>query len=992
MRVYQTVLLVAAMALGLVAPALAHRASTVVVSPRQSFSFDQGWRMKTGDDALASNAVYDDKAWISVTLPHAFNEEEAFAKDIHELSTGITWYRKHFKLPAGTKPEHVLVEFEGVRHVADVWVNGEKIGFNENGVMAFGFDISKALKAGDNVIAVRVDNDWAAKERATGTRYQWADKNFYANYGGINKPVTLHLTSGVYQTLPLWSSLNTTGVYVYGSDYDIDGKAATVTAESEVRNDTAADRILTYGVEIRDLDGKRVAAFDGGVQTLKAGQTAILKASHRVGNLNFWSWGYGYLYTVTTTLTENGKVIDAVDTRTGFRATDFNKGRVTLNGRVLTLKGYAQRSTNEWPGVGISVPPWVSDFGNKLMLEGNGNLVRWMHVTPGKQEIESADRLGLLQAMPAGDSEGDPQDRRFDLRVDLMRDAIIYNRNNPSIILYESGNKGITEDHMAKMKAVRDQYDPHGGRAIGSREMMGSRIAEYGGEMLYINKSKSKPMWATEYSRDEAARAYQDDFTPPFHKDSPAYNRNVETIAVENIKRWLDFYQYRPGSGDRVSAGGVNIGFTDSNSHFRGDNNYRRSGEVDAVRLPKDSLWVHKVMWDGWVNAEGHHTHIIGHWTYSDGTAKDIFVASNGDSVELFVNGRSLGKGEKSDGFLFTFKNVAYASGELKAVSSYTDEQTSEDVRKTAGAPVAIKLTPVTGPRGFVADGMDLMLVDVEIVDKAGNRVPTAFNAIDFKLDGAAVWKGGIAQEETAADKKKSTNYVLATRLPVEGGINRVLIRSTNKAGKVMLTASAEGLKPATITTDSKAISVKDGLSRVFAEDAQPVNLARGPTPSSPSYSDWQRSVTVAGITAGSNAADAGNSRDDNEATAWNSDGTDGKAWIEYDLGTAQTVSAVSLRMTGWRVRSYPIRITLDGETVFEAEAPKSLGYVDLRWVPQMAKTLRIELTGATQDRDAFGKIIEVTSDRQGASTGAEKVRTGHVLSIVEADIIGPVD
>lgn len=990
-----TAVSVLALSAGLTMPAEAHRASSVVASPRQSFSFDQGWKMQTGDDAKASDTAYDDKAWKDVVLPNAFNEEEGFASDIHQQKTGITWYRKHFKLPAGANPEHVFVEFEGVRHIADIWVNGEKIGYNENGVMAFGFDISKALKAGDNVIAVRVDNDWAARERTTQTRYQWSDKNFYANYGGINKSVALHLTGGVYQTLPLWSSLETTGVYIYGKDYDIAGKAATVHAESEVKNDTSQPRTLTYGVEVRDLDGKLIAKYVGQPVTVAAGQKATLSAEQRVTGLNFWSWGYGYLYNVTTTLSENGKVIDAVDTRTGFRSTAFDDGRITLNGRVLVVKGYAQRSTNEWPGVGISVPPWISDFGNNYMLEGNGNLVRWMHITPSKQDVESSDRLGLLQAMPAGDSEGDPQDRRFDLRVDLMRDAIIYNRNNPSIVLYESGNKGITEDHMAKMKAVRDQYDPHGGRAIGSREMMGSKIAEYGGEMLYINKSKSKPMWATEYSRDEAARAYQDDFTPPFHKDSPAYNRNVETIAMENVKRWWDFYRYRPGTGDRVSAGGVNIGFTDSNSHFRGDNNYRRSGEVDAMRIPKDSLWVHKVMWDGWVNAEGHHTHIIGHWTYQPGVQKDIFVASNGDSVELFVNGKSLGKGEKSDGFLFTFKNVSYVPGELKAVAAYADGKTSEDVRKTAGAPVAIKLTPVYGPRGLMADGMDAMLVDVEVVDAAGNRVPTAFNKINFKLDGAAVWKGGLAQEEIGAngvgDKKKSTNYVLSQVLPVEGGVNRVMIRSTTKAGKVRLTASADGLKGATVATASKAVPVKDGLSKVFAEDYQPVNLKRGPTPSTPSYTDSKRGVTVAGITAGSNQADAAKSRDDNEATTWNSDGTAGTAWIEYDLGTPQAVDSVSLRMTGWRVRTYPLKITLDGAVVYQGTPEKNLGYADLNWQAKTGQKLRIELTSGTQDRDGFGNIIEVTSDRQGASTGAEKVKTGNILSIVEADILGPV-
>jgi len=305
--------------------------------------------------------------------------------------------------------------------------------------------------------------------------------NLYANYGGINKSVRLHLTPAVYQTLPLYSSLGTTGTYVWGDAYDIAGRSATVHVESEARNDTATDRTVTLAVTVRDLDGKTVAQFDGGDAVLKAGQTSALKAEKRVNGLNFWSWGYGYLYTVTTAIRENGKVIDAVDTRTGFRKTEFANGRLTLNDRVLFLKGYAQRTTNEWPGVGMSVPPWVSDFGNNLMLEGNGNLVRWMHVTPSKQDVRSADRLGLIEAMGAGDSEGDPHGRRFDQRVEVIRDAIIYNRNNPSILFYEGGNKGITEDHMAMLKAMRDRYDPHGGRAIGAREMLDSKIAEYGG-------------------------------------------------------------------------------------------------------------------------------------------------------------------------------------------------------------------------------------------------------------------------------------------------------------------------------------------------------------------------------------------------------------------------------------------------------------------------------------------------------------------------------
>lgn len=120
---------------------------------------------------------------------------------------------------------------------------------------------------------------------------------------------------------------------------------------------------------------------------------------------SFWSWGYGYLYDVKTTLLVNGRPVDEVVTRTGFRKTRFGEGKVWLNDRVLQLKGYAQRSSNEWPGVGMSVPPWMSDYSNGLMIEHNANLFRWMHVTPWKQDVESCDRVGVIQMLPAGDAE-----------------------------------------------------------------------------------------------------------------------------------------------------------------------------------------------------------------------------------------------------------------------------------------------------------------------------------------------------------------------------------------------------------------------------------------------------------------------------------------------------------------------------------------------------------------------------------------------------------
>ncbi len=1001
--------------------AVAHYASTVVPSERRTYNLNQGWRTVTGDRSGAEQPAYDDSGWATVSLPNAFNEKEAFSRAIQDLSTGITWYRKRFVLPNG-EGKRVFLEFEGVRQAAEVWVNGRSVALSENGVMAFGADISTALKPGENLIAVRVDNDWKYKERATGSTFQWNNNNFYANYGGITKNVRLHVTGLVYQTLPLYSALGTTGQYVWADKFDLPAHAAMVHAETQVRNDDRSAHRISYRVEVRDANGRKVAAFDGGTTALRPGETRILSAAERLSGLHFWSWGYGYLYTVTTTLIEKGRVLDGVDTRTGFRETRFANGMVELNGRAIQIHGYGQRTTNEWPAVGTSVPPWISDFSNGLMVKSGANLVRWMHVTPSRQDVESADRVGLMQAMPAGDAESDATGRHWEQRKELMRDAIIYNRNDPSIIFYECGNHGISEAHMAEMKAIRDRYDPHGGRAIGAREMLDSKVAEYGGEMLYIDKSAGKPLWAMEYSRDEAARLYMDDLTPPFHHDSPDYNRNQDSHAREDVRRWYDYYRVRPGTGRRVSAGGVNIIFSDSNTHFRGDNNYRRSGEVDAVRLPKEGFFAHKVMWGDWVDSRTPATHIIGHWNYAPGTRKDVDVVSNGKSVELFLNGRSLGNGEASSGFLRTWKSVQWEPGTLVAVATHAGGGRSDDRLETAGPPVALRLTPHLSPRGFVMDGADIALVDVEVVDAHGRRVPTAHDMVTFTLDGPAEWRGGIAQgdssgkarpksgpansgvvvtqgtphkdavTEYAGTARAEDNYILAKSLPVELGVNRVLLRAGTQKGVVHLTATAAGLRSAivAIPTILPAPSV-GGLSSDFPATYQPMLLTRGPTPPGRSFTVSRTTAVPVAVTAGSNLPDAGKTTDDNERSSWVSDGRPDSAWIEYRFDRPVELSEIDLKLVGWRSRSYPLRITLDGRTVWEGTTERNLGYGNVKFAPAVGRVLRITQTGPVVDRDAFGKIVELNTPRAAGDTGADAVPPGWHLAIVEADFHGPI-
>lgn len=952
------------------------------------WNFNLDWRLMVGDPVGAAEPSHADSGWQAVSLPRAWNEDDAFGKDIVEHRTGIAWYRKHFTLPPGARAKKVFLEFEGARQSAEVYLNGKRLGLHENGITAFGYDLTAALVDGDNVVAVRTDNRWDYREVASGQRYQWSDKNFNANYGGLPKNVRLHIADKLYQTLPLFSSLGTSGVYVYARDFNIAGRSATISAESQVRNEYDSARTFRYEVTLRDANQREVARFSAPPRTLQAGETGVVVASAPVQGLHFWSWGYGYLYQVETALMVDDRVVDRVQTRTGFRKTDFSQGMVRLNDRVLQLKGYAQRTSNEWPAIGMSVPAWLSDYSNGLALASNANLIRWMHISPWKQDVESLDRQGLLQAMPAGDSEADVTGRRWEQRLQVMQDAIIYNRNNPSIVFYEGGNKGISAAHMREIRALRDQYDPHGGRAAGSREMLSQAlqdVAEYGGEMLYINKSARIPMWAMEYSRDEGARKFYDAYSPPYHTDgdgplykgqpAAAYNRNQDSHAIENVRRWYDYWRERPGTGTRVSSGGVNIIFSDSNTHHRGAENYRRSGEVDAMRLPKDGYYAHQVMWDGWVDVERPRLHILGHWNYQPGIVKPVSVISSAERVDLYLNGKRLGSGKQSARFLFSFDAVQWQPGQLKAIGyDAHGKQVCQQVLASSGAPAALKLSVTTAPKGWQADGADLALVQVEVVDAKGQRNPLALDEVRFELDGPAEWRGGIAQGPD--------NYVLARALPVEGGVNRVLLRSTRQAGQIVLRASAVGLKSAQLRLDSKPVEVQQGLTRQMPQDGLPLNLQRGPTPATPAYTTSRVAVAVASATADSNQPAAAASYDDDETTAWHSEAGQSAA-ITYHLAAATTLSEVTLKLSGWKERRYPLRISVDGQEVYRGQTEASLGYVTLPLKAQHGSAVRVELLGESADSNAI-QLSEV-AQQANTDTGANRTPRG-VLSIVEIE------
>ncbi len=277
-------------------------------------------------------------------------------------------------------------------------------------------------------------------------------------------------------------------------------------------------------------------------------------------------------------------------------------------------------------------------------------------------------------------------------------------------------------------------------------------------------------------------------------------------------------------------------------------------------------------------------------------------VISSAEKVELKINNVSKGFGTKSENFLFTFKNISWKAGTISAIGyDKNGKQTCTTKIITAGKPAALRLKGITHPNGVQANGHDLALIEVEVIDAKGNRCPTAMDMINFSLTGEADWRGGIAQGPD--------NYILSKNLPVECGVNRILVRATTKSGTINIKATAEGLKPASVNLISKPVSTADGLSTVMPANGLKSYLKRGPTPATASYKDLRTPITIIKATAGAKSDSAFASFDDNELSDWHNDGQLSTAWVEYELEREALVSEVTLKLNNFRSRTYPLKI-----------------------------------------------------------------------------------
>ncbi|MGB5418364.1 MAG: sugar-binding domain-containing protein [Algibacter sp.] len=798
--------------------------------PRTKYNFNLDWKFIKQNPENAQELGFNDASWETISCPHTFNDIDTFDDLSHGHHDGednhwrgTVWYRKHFKLPEEDSGKKVFVEFESVRQIADVYINGKHIGQNQTGFIPFGFDLTPHLKFGkNNVLAVKVNNDRGDHFREN-FPLVWHHEHWHPNHGGIYRNVFLHVMEPLHITLPLYDNLETLGTYVYAEN--ITAENADVTINAEVQNEYPESKNVVYVAKIIDDDGK-VVAVTSSEKSMAAGEKFTFSAKTSVTNPNRWYTRHPYMYNVETVLKVDGKAIDSYNTPLGIRSFDFNKDTgFSNNGEYAKLHGWGQKPTNSWAGLGAALPDWLRDYTYQLMDEAGGNFIRWGHCAGSPAEITMGDKYGFVTLMPGVSGESQDEGETWDIRIKAFKDMIVYYRNHPSIFIWEGGNWAETEAHYQEILDVINTFDPNGKRLMGNRRAdvkndsegyVSIEIGTEGWEREY----PELPVVESEYNREEAPRRIWDKQSPDdnFYNhqniNKNTYKLNSEEFAVKQADHW-----WNKMGKKAFHVGGANWIFSDGPHGGRCPTEVTRaSGEVDAVRLPKEAFYALKAMW-----RPEPQVHIVGHWNYTEGTKKDIFVISNTAGVKLYVNGKVIGENNTpKDGYVYQFKNVSWEAGEIKAEGYINNELKVTQTKETAGEPVALKVTPITGPKGWQADGSDIALIDVEVVDSEGRRYPLAKGRVDFTFEGDGIWRGGYN-----SGKPNSTNNLY---LDIEAGINRVAVKSLLKAGSSKVTVRQSGLKSTSIELTSNPVKIKNGLTTQLPQVYEDV-LTKEPMP-----------------------------------------------------------------------------------------------------------------------------------------------------------------
>jgi beta-galactosidase len=784
-----------------------------ISEPRTRTNFNKNWKFFLGDEPGAKSPAYSDLKWRKLNLPHdwsiegKFDEKNPAKPEGGGLPTGIGWYRKEFTAPADFQNRVISIEFDGVYKNSEVWINGKYLGKRPYGYSSFSYEISKFLKSGKNIIAVKVDNSAQPDSR-------W--------YSGSGIYRNVWLTSTAKFAVSKWGTFVTA---------DQSGK---VELQIQIQNKTLKTQTVSVTNIIYNAEGKVISATVQ--QALKVDTSgSLINRVFEVKNPILWSVNNPYQYKLVTQIAQNGKIIDKYETRFGIRSFNFDAEKgFFLNGKPMKILGVCLH--HDLGALGAAVNIRAMERQLEIMKEMGVNAIRTAHNPPAPEFLDLCDKMGFLVMDEAFDMWAKKKTKN-DYHLNFsewhrrdLEDMIKRDRNHPSIILWSIGNE------------IREQFDSTG-IAI-TKELVGivknldtsrpviSALTETDAKKNFIYQANALDVYGLNYNHKKYAdfpknypgvkflatettsaletRGFYDtaDTIRRWPKDGKTKftegNKEWSASSYDNVsaywgstheETWKEAKKYDHVSGLFVWTGFDYLGeplpypWPARSSYF---------GIVDLAGFPKDSYYMYQ---SEWTNKPV--LHILPHWNLPTGQAglesgKSVEVwayYNNADEVELYLNGKSLGKKSKQNDDLHVLWNVNFEPGTLKAVSRKNGKEVSVKEVKTAGAAAKIEL--IADRKNIKADGSDLSFVTVRVLDAAGNLVPNADHLVNFNVEGDG-FIAGVDNGFQASLEPFKASYRKAFH-----GLCLAILQSTEKAGTIKLTATAKGLTSTSITINT---------------------------------------------------------------------------------------------------------------------------------------------------------------------------------------------
>ncbi|MBZ5623544.1 MAG: DUF4982 domain-containing protein [Acidobacteriia bacterium] len=818
-------------------------------------SFDFGWKFFKGDAPGAQEPAFADAHWRTLDLPHDWSVEGPFSQNEPSggaggyAPTGIGWYRKRFRLPASYKDRRVSIEFDGVYQNSEVWINGQYLGKRPFGYISFAYDLTPHWNASaENVVAVKVDNSLQPGSR------------WYSG-SGIYRHTWLEAVNPVH--VAHWGAFVTTP--------RVSKDSAAVHVRTRVRNETASAAACTLVTTVVDREGKPVQNAETSQEIGPHAEYAFAQPL-TVDKPALWSVATPYLYKVRSTVRVGRQVVDEYETPLGIREAIFDADRgFLLNGEHVKVNGVCLH--HDGGAVGAAVPERVWERRFEILREMGCNAIRTSHNPPAPEFLDLCDRMGFLIMNEAfdewkagkGQVRGNGYSRIFDEWHERdVTDFVRRDRNHPSVVLWSCGNEipdqlsdhGVEilrellaifhrEDPTRPVTAGCDQIaaEPRAATAefLGLLDVVGYNYADRWRERreLYYSLDKAAhPNWRMIGTESSGMGGPRGDYRSMLPAPPAQAAALVAPLAVAPATGGGRGAAGARGGGGFGRGGGRGLDteqlwrFVRTHDYVAGDfmwtgidylgeaggpSRGATAGVIDSCGFPKDGYYFYQSQW-----SEKPVLHLFPHWNWTgrEGVFLPVTCYTNCDSVELFLNGRSVGvKGytfprygmqgrygqyapspagaARTTNDLHITWDVPYAPGTLKAVGMKGGKAAVEVEISTTGDPAAISLSLDRG--AIRADRCDVAHVTVKVLDAQGRLHPDADNEIAFEVQGEGrligVDNGNMS--DMAADFKGKTRKAFH-------GMCLAIVQSSAGAGQIRVTATSPGLKPGTATILAK--------------------------------------------------------------------------------------------------------------------------------------------------------------------------------------------